>query len=175
MSISKNSQNNFSSLNIQDLIDTFNLQETTLDFPEIGIKKEQLEQILQISKNAKNQIEYWNEQELIMKHLVFILNTVNLEGENYTTFAERELTGEVEGFTLTGKVDFLVARGKYSPTKPYFFIQEYKRFQMGPKSDPLAQVLAEMLIASVLNNENKMYGAYIVGQYWRFVVLENKK
>ena len=99
----------------------------------------------------------------------------NLEGENYNTFAERSFGGKVDGIDISGTVDFLVARGKYEPRTPYFFIQEYKKFKQGQDSDLLAQLLGEMLVCQVINSKDLICGAYIVGQYWRFVVLEKRE
>ena len=71
-------------------------------------------------------------------------------------------------------VDFMVAGGKYTPTKPYFFIQEYKQ-QKNPSGDPLAQVLAEMLVAQKVNQTQTIYGCYIIGKYWNFVSMQNRQ
>ena len=174
MPISKNLPNNFSNLNMQDLVDSFHLQESVLSFPSSEVMAEQLPLLKKIVKNSGQKIIYWNEQELIMKHIAFILDVVDLSGADFDTFAERNLSGKVEGVEFSGIVDFLVARGRYEPREPYFFIQEYKRFKMGPNSDPQAQVLAEMLVAQNLNNQDTVYGCYIIGKYWYFVVLQNK-
>jgi chromosome condensin MukBEF complex kleisin-like MukF subunit len=68
----------------------------------------------------------------------------------------------------------VVAKGISTPIKPYFFLQEYKRFQLGSKSDPLSQLLGEMLVANSINKTSKSFGCYIVGRFWYFVILENK-
>ena len=174
MALSRTSVNNFSTLNMQDLVDSFNLLHFQLEFPDSEILPGQLELMEKIARNSSQKIMYWNEQELIMKHIAFILDIVSLSGQSYDTFAERNLSGLVEGIEFGGIVDFLVARGEYEPRNPYFFIQEYKRFKMGAASDPQAQVLAEMLVAQVLNNEKIVYGCYIIGRYWYFVVCEGQ-
>ena len=175
MALSRTSVNNFSSLNMQDLVDTFKLQHFKLEFPESSLLEYQIELIKKITRNSSQKIMYWNEQELIMKHIAFILDAVNFSGDNFDTFAERNLSGFVEGIEFAGIMDFVVARGEYEPREPYFFIQEYKRFKMGAGSDPQAQVLGEMLVAQKLNEENVVYGCYIIGKFWYFVILEEKK
>ena len=62
-----------------------------------------------------------------MKHVTFILHVTDLSGDGFDTFAERELIGQMDDFLFVGKVNLLVAKGKYEPTKPYFFIHEFKK------------------------------------------------
>ena len=61
------------------------------------------------------------------------------------------------------------------PEKPYFFLHEYKQEKKG-SNDPLGQLLVEMLAAKTLNADNlPMYGCYVIGRFWFFVILlENK-
>ncbi len=175
MPISKNSQNNFSSLNIQDLIDTFNLKTVdNLAFLSESVSELQKTKIAEICQVSTQEIDTWNEQELIIKHISLILNTAKMEGPSYNTFAERSFCGKVDEIELGGIVDFLVARGRFQPREPYFFLQEYKKNTLGPNSDPLAQLLGEMLVAQELNQNLQMYGAYIVGRSWYFVVLHER-
>lgn len=55
-----------------------------------------------------------------------------------------------------------------------FAFTEYKR-QLDPNGDPVGQTLAAMLVAQVLNaNQQAIYGAYVIGSDWRFMVLEGK-
>ena len=175
MPISKNSVNNFSNLNMQDLVDTFGLKILdSLEFPSTKVLDSQKDKMLEISSVSSQQIDIWNEQELIIKHISLILNTAKIEGENYNTYAERTITGKIDDIEMTGVVDFLVARGQFQPREPYFFIQEYKKNKLGPSSDPLAQLLGEMLVAENLNKNSLIYGAYIVGRLWYFVILEGR-
>lgn len=75
---------------------------------------------------------------------------------------------------LSGTIDFLVAEGKQNPKQSYFFIKEYKRERHNSK-DLLGQLLTEMVAAQFLNQQSHpLYGAYIVGRYWYFVVLDDK-
>jgi hypothetical protein len=57
------------------------------------------------------------------------------------------------------------------PTKPYFFLQEFKKAK-GEKKDPEAQMLTAMIIAQHLNKDQKpIYGSYLIGSGWRFATL----
>ena len=69
----------------------------------------------------------------------------------------------------------MLAKGRQIPQLPIFFIQEYKP-ESGPNGDPLGQLLIEMVTAQALNNEPEqtVYGCYIIGRNWFFVVLEGK-
>ena len=170
MTLSRTSVNNFSSLLIDDLIDTFGLKiKDDLVFPTFQIGQSLVDFLTKFNSNIKIEIDYWNEQELIMKHIAPIINSVEIYGEHFNTFAERCISariptkaGEIE---LAGKVDFVVAKGKYNPSKPYFFIQEYKKNKQGPDSDPFAQLIGEMLVAQKLNEENVVYGCYVIGKF----------
>ena len=168
MPISKTSQNKFSKLTLQDLVDTFDIKKTDkLTFPNIKTEVN-LAKLQEIIDNSKGQIDYWNEQELVMKQLSFVLNLAKLQGTEYNTFAERQIHANIKGIELGGITDFLVARGFYEPRNPYFFIQEFKKAK-NQSGDPLAQLLGEMLVAQELNSDKQIYGVYVIGKFWTFV------
>ena len=174
MPISLTTPNNFSTLNMQDMVDTFGLQKINpIVFPK-STKIITIDPFIskQLTK-FQNEIENWNETELSLKQLAFILASVDLDGEQYSSFAERPITAIVDGFRLTGLVDFVVAKGKYEPRNPYFFIQEFKKAK-NPSGDPLPQLLGEMLVAQELNQNKVIYGTYIVGRFWYFVAMNNR-
>ena len=176
MALSTTSVNNFSSLLMDNLVVSFGLKINNSLVFESKISEENQSQFLsQLIKESELEINYWNEQELVMKHIAPILNFAHIKGENYNTFAERNLSAKVDDYLLSGTVDFMVAGGVYNPNSPYFFIQEYKRFKQGSESDPQAQLLGEMLVAQKLNEDELVYGAYIVGRFWYFVVLQNRE
>ncbi|MGB0929195.1 MAG: hypothetical protein ACPGVB_00370, partial [Chitinophagales bacterium] len=78
------------------------------------------------------------------------------------------------------------AIGRSQPRTPFFFIHEYKR-QEGSSNDTKGQLLASMLAAHILNQtpptptlfnplpkhdkNMPIYGCYIIGRWWFFVVL----
>lgn len=115
----------------------------------------------------------WNEEELKIYFLAAILNMVDFYQPLYRPFLERELSVTYgAGKRLWGIVDFVVASGKQTPRKPFFFLHEYKK-QLYKSNDPLGQLLAAMVAAQIVNsNQHPIYGAYIIDRHWYFVLLE---
>lgn len=167
----------FSSIDLQTLEFQFLVKRQDdliqwLKLPSI-ITKEESRQIDNIIFKNKDLVEYFNEQELIIRHISYILDLVNFYGEGYNYFSERNISAIIDEREISGVVDFMVAGGKYTPTEPYFFIQEYKQ-QKNPSGDPLAQVLAEILVAQAVNGNEEVYGCYIIGKYWNFVSMKGR-
>ncbi len=90
--------------------------------------------------------------------------------KNFHDWYEPAFGGMVNKVELTGFVDYMVAKGIKTPEKPYFFIQEFKPQQAD--KDVEDQLLAEMLVAVEKNESTIFRGAYIIGQLWKFVILE---
>ncbi len=120
-------------------------------------------------------VDFWNEDELKMQGISQILYIADYTSDDYNVFSQRPLNAVLDEIELYGRVDFMLAKGRQKPIQPYFFIHEYKQERKGD-SDPKGQLLAELLAAQV-NNEYKflMYGCYVVGRSWFFMVLEGKK
>jgi hypothetical protein len=117
----------------------------------------------------------WNEVELESKFIAPLFGLTNIEDKEIGYFMERPLEAEVQGVMLFGTVDGLIARGSEDPELPYFCMQEFKR-SLENKGRPNGQVLASMLAAQALNkNSFPIYGLYVVGASWHFVVLEGKE
>jgi hypothetical protein len=174
MPLSKTALNTFSSLGLQDVINNFDIQDSgNFAFPSVLFPFDRDSIAKLITKNA-DQMDYWTEQELVMKHISPILNSVDITGQSYNTFAQRPISAKVGDYEMSGYVDFLVAKGKYEPTQPYFFIHEFKK-SLNPTGDPFGQLLGELLVAQVLNSEELVYGLVIIGRYWHFVVLKGKE
>ncbi len=119
-------------------------------------------------------LNYYYEENLKIKFLTPIFNkidfNIDIENINIKDFYEEKLIYETDRFIFNGTVDFTIAQGKIKSTRPYFFIQEFKKGKMN--TDPEPQLLAELISAIELNNELRMKGAYIVGENWNFVILE---
>jgi hypothetical protein len=80
----------------------------------------------------------------------------------------------MENDRLSGTVDFFVATGRRYPKHPYFFIHEFKK-EHDSSGDPFGQLLVTMVAAQKLNNDGKpVYGCYVMGRLWFFVVLEGQ-
>ncbi len=115
----------------------------------------------------------WNEDELKMQFIAPILYLVDYTGNTrYHPFSQRPLQMQKDDIELSGIVDWLLASGQQFPEVPYFFLHEYKK-EKASQADPLGQILAAMLTAQFINqNTFSLYGAYVVGKDWYFVVLE---
>jgi hypothetical protein len=123
----------------------------------------------------RENVDYWNEEELKMKFIGQILDLVNIDSKNFRTFYDRTITVEVKGVKLNGKLDMLVATGFQVPKKPFFCVHEYKQ-ETKRDGDPKGQLLVEMVALQALNqNEDPIYGCYVLGENWHFVVLENNE
>jgi hypothetical protein len=124
----------------------------------------------------------YNEDELKMQFIAPLLSIVNFSRlSEYRLFSQRKIEAIVpllDGTKdlLTGRVEAMVALGIQVPSHPYFFIHEYKPLNKTTPSDPLGQVLAAMIVAQVKNNDEKpIYGLYVRGEDWHFVVLQGKE
>ena len=119
----------------------------------------------------------WNEQELALHFIGPILGLAHFtEPYRFNLFAERRISAVVSGNTtdveLSGEPDGLIATGYREPEIPMFAFTEYKR-ELDPNGDPVGQTLAAMLVGQALNeNQDPLYGAYVVGSDWRFMVLD---
>ena len=117
----------------------------------------------------------WNEVELENKIISPIIVFSGIQNKKFSYFLERELTAQIDGFELFGRVDGMIATGFRSPKMPYFCLYEYKR-QTDPNGDPQGQALIAMLVAQKLNsNEKPIYGSYIIGRNWYFMALVGKE
>ncbi len=125
-------------------------------------------------KELKFNIWNWNEQELSLHFIGPIISLSEFSTNAFNIFAQRNLTGIIDDLELSGKPDGIIAKGRREPEVPYFCFQEYKK-ELDPDGHPLPQVLGAMLVGQSLNNVNQpMYGCYVIGKMWTFVVLEGK-
>ncbi|NJN34864.1 MAG: hypothetical protein HC817_12035 [Saprospiraceae bacterium] len=125
------------------------------------------------------QANFWNEDEI---KFLFISNLITLvdfyKKDVYSTFTQRTINTTVKDShqndqILRGRVELLVAEGKQRPRQPYFFLHEYKPQYKNTANDPLGQLLIAMIATYSLNEEPRpLYGVYVVGQFWRFVIFE---
>lgn len=139
------------------------------------VSQDEAARLRQLSEKLRLHVYDWNEEELKVYFIAFILDFVNFYQPSYRPFLERELSvNYAEGKKIWGVVDFLVASGTQFPKEPVFFLHEYKK-QLDSSNDPLGQLLAEMVAAQALNSRlHPIYGAYVIGRHWYFVVLEGK-
>jgi hypothetical protein len=115
-------------------------------------------------------LNFYMEEDLKMKFLSPIFNQVNFTTDKFHEWYGGILSGMLNGVEIKGFADFMVATGIDEAKKPYFFIQEFK--PSSPDKNPEVQLLAEMLVTIEKNQTVIMRGGYIVGQLWKFVILE---
>ncbi|MDX2304523.1 MAG: hypothetical protein NW226_17075 [Microscillaceae bacterium] len=117
----------------------------------------------------------WNEVELENKFISPLIVMSGIDTRIFSYFLERELSATIGDYELMGKVDGMIASGFRSPKKPFFCLKEYKR-QTDPDGDPRGQCLIAMLVAQTLNQNNQaIYGCYVIGKLWHFIALEGKE
>ena len=119
-------------------------------------------------------VDDWNEVELENKFISPLIVLAKFDTRQMSYFMERELSATLGDYEISGKVNGMIATGFRSPKKPYFCMNEYKR-ESDPTGDPRGQALIAMLAAQNLNDSGDIvFGCYITGKSWRFMVLENK-
>ena len=120
-------------------------------------------------------VHNWNEAELDVHFIGPMFSLVNFSSYDFNHFSQREVSGTVDKYFLSGKPDSMVASGRREPEKPYFAFQEYKR-ELDPDGDPAGQALAAMLVGQQMDDAQKtMYGCYVVGSVWKFIALNTDR
>ena len=127
-------------------------------------------------------VEAWNEDELKFFFLSHIISLVDFSKPKvYSSFSQRTIATKRKDIhqnevDLRGRVEFFVALGEQIPRQPFFFLHEYKPLNKTTPSDPLGQLLIAMLATQTMNEVKRpLYGTYIRGSSWQFVVLENNQ
>jgi hypothetical protein len=121
-------------------------------------------------------VSTWSEEDLKMKFISPILELgLIMENPNFVSFFDKKLEAKVEGYNLSVKADFVVAKGLLDyMIRPFFHFQEYKPGK-NPTGDPMAQLLEAFLIGQTKNDDGKpLYGCEVIGADWRFVTMEKK-
>lgn len=122
-----------------------------------------------LDKN-KRYVSFYSEEELKAMFIIPILNKVDFFQHGFRNWYERTIHTKINGNYLSGKVDYMVAKGIRTPQTPYFFIQEFKPEITTTRPDD--QLLAELIVAIDVNKNNTAKGAVVIGQLWRFAILE---
>jgi hypothetical protein len=137
---------------------------------EIDSETERFLQLL-IERNS-DFIDDFNEEDLKANLIIPLLNYVDFWSRDLQIrpFYGESLFYENRDFILNGNPDFFVSKGLFSPERPIFFIQEFKRSE--DFSNPRPQLLAEMVAGLEISEVLEIKGAYIIGEDWYFVILE---
>jgi len=146
----------------QDIADKFGLDIKTkcqsldnwLKIKDIAISEYEESELLRLQKKLRDNVDLWNKQELIIKFIALLIDKVDYDEESFKSFANRKLKGEIDGETVSGEVDLMIASGKFEPKEPYFCLHEYKK-EKGADNDPLGQLIIAMMTAQEINaNKN---------------------
>ncbi|MDX2305187.1 MAG: hypothetical protein NW226_20420 [Microscillaceae bacterium] len=133
--------------------------------------------ITRLQDLLEDSIETWNEDELKMMFIAPLLTEINFNYlPHYKVFTQRLLYLQTENVEASGKVEWMVATGKQTPQRPFFFLHEYKA-EKNTSNDPLGQLLIAMVDSQMINEnpEKLLFGAYAIGRFWFFVILQNKE
>lgn len=126
--------------------------------------------ILRLQKPLRWAGKAWNELELENKFISPIFMLVEFDDRKMAY-----LTGVIGDYELSGIVDGMIATGSRNPDVPLFCMHKYKR-SVDNDGHPDAQALGAMLVAREMNpNDKPIYGLYIVGLIWNFIILEDNK
>jgi hypothetical protein len=134
------------------------------------IKEEEVIFFGNLIQKHRTRMSFYMEEDLKAKFIIPILNLVDFMVAPISDWYDGSLSGMVNGVEIKGFADFMVATGIDQAKKPYFFIQEFKPSL--PDRNPEVQLLAELLIAIEKNKTTIMRGGYIIGQFWKFIILE---
>ena len=121
-------------------------------------------------------IDTLNEEELKVYFIGPLLRLIPFRAQGRRPFLDRAMSFPYgDGLEASGKVDWMLAEGIQDPREPYFFLHEYKR-EVEATGDPLGQLLIAMVGAQRQNSEvSPLYGCYVLGRNWFFVVLEDNQ
>jgi hypothetical protein len=172
-------QLSFSTITFLDIKKVVTIRQTVEDEPfaewfetPTRYDKEDVECLDKLIKKHRNSLSSYLEEELKMKFISTILNRIDFTFDMVKDWYERPIKTVINGWQIGGVTDFLVATGDKEPEMPFFFIQEFKPTT---GSTPDDQVLAQMLVALELNELPLIRGGFIMGQSWKFAILEKKE
>jgi hypothetical protein len=172
----------FKQWTLTDLDNAFGLKQTwdssamqAWENKEAEITISERDALLKLQKSLIRGGRAWNETELENKFISPVIMIADIDDEQIGYFLERNLSGTVDGYELSGVVDGMIATGFRDPGLPLFCLHEYKR-SIENQGSPDAQVLAAMLVARE-KNENKLpiYGLFVIGLIWNFIILQGNE
>ncbi len=167
---------------IDEVEEKFNLRqketlvplEEWLNNPET-ISDSHRQTLLKLRQRLREYVNGWNEVEMKMKFISFLIDMADYDTAKYHTFFDRPLTATIGTEQINGIVDLLIAQGKSVPKHPFFCLHEYKP-SIPSSKDPTAQTLVGMVVAQQLNQNGKpVYGICVVGRLWYFIVLDQQE
>ncbi len=130
--------------------------------------------LIRLQQKLRRNILTWNEQEMMVKFISLIMDKVNYDNALFGLFANRTLTSEIDGKTVSGEVDMIIGSGKYGLQTPYFCLSQCKIGE-AEDYDPLGELIIAMMTAQSISNQETMYGVYILERNWFFLTLKNRE
>ncbi len=141
----------------------------------VNIPESTRQELQKLQKSLLKHVNAWNEDELKFFFISQIVNLVGFQQDKYNSFTQRKLSAKIGDMEISGVVDFMVATGMQHPRNPFFFLHEYKQ-ERKRDNDPLGQLLIAMVAAQARNKQAfPIYGTYIIGRNWFFVVLNGQE
>lgn len=146
---------------------------------EMGISDYEKQVLADLQEGILRAGKAWNEVELENKFISPLITFAKIDNDEFCYFLERDLEGDVGNYHLSGTVDGMIATGTRTPKVPFFCMHEYKR-SVDNEGNPDGQALAAMLVAREHNKEiygelKPIYGLYVVGLIWNFIVLNGNE
>jgi hypothetical protein len=152
------------------------LMQQWMSTPTVEMSTSEQELFDDILENAQQNITGWQEEDLKMKFISFVLRLGHLKDTSlFKTYFEKTISATINGIFLKTKTDFMVAKGVLDrPQKPYFHFQEWKPHKK-PVGDSMGQLLEAFLIAQEVNKDDEpIYGCEVIGKEWNFVVMHGR-
>ncbi len=180
--MAKSSIKSFQYWSEQDVMLMFNLTKTHTS-PHLTSLLDATNDLNEVDKKRLDKYRFrlldmanaWSEEDLKMYFIAHVLDMADIgdSNQNYRFFFDQTIKGKVKGEIIGGSVDALLAKGYQTPLAPFFFLKEYKA-EKRRDTDPLGQLLAAMIVAEDHNNDGElMYGCYVIGRFWFFIVFQN--
>lgn len=130
--------------------------------------------LIRLQQKLRRNILTWNEQEMMVKFISLIMDKINYDNALFGLFADRTIVGEIDGKTLSGEVDIIIGTGKYGLNTPHFCLSQCKIGE-AEDYDPLGELIIAMMTAQSINNQEMVYGAYVLDCNWFFLTLKNRE
>ncbi len=122
-----------------------------------------------------NYVDSWNNAETTFMFIAPFFTQIGFVTEHFKAFIQRPLGVKYKNGTKVTKgfVEFMLGKGIQKARKPFnLLLQQYKAEKRD--NDPLGQLLIAMVAAKIQNEDDKpIYGIYVNGRNWFFVVLDN--
>ena len=137
------------------------------------------ENIRRLCYSLQKNVAHWNETDLSLHFIGPMFSLVDFtERYRFNLFAQRSIFATINNIELGGRTDEIIATGYREPEMPFFAFNEYKK-ETNPDGDPAGQALATMLVGQQQNEQKEVifpiYGCYIIGRNWFFIVLEGNE